>query len=170
MDIFRRQKFNEAMFAKNRTLAIRVGQYQSSDIKEAHFDYGYIKGDTYKPGGTCAGSAKIVFTSIITTFNKLDKIYPEIGLLVDGTYEWVKMGEYFINDIEIDRNRKTTKLDLMDGMFKLNREHVTDLTYPAEIRNVIKEICLKTGITLANEYMDITSMNYRIEQIPKNKK
>ena len=170
MDIFRRKKFDEAMFAKNRTLAIRVGQYQSSDIKEAHFDYGYIKGDTYKPGGTCAGSGKITFTSIITTFNKLDKVYPEIGLLVDGTYEWVKMGEYFINDIEIDRNRKTTRLDLMDGMFKLNREHVTDLTYPAEIRHVIKEICLKTGIVLANEYMDITSMNYRIEQIPKEKK
>ena len=170
MDIFRRKKFDEAMFAKNRTLAIRVGQYQSSDIKEASFDYGYIKGDTYKPGGTCAGSAKIVFTSIITTFNKLDKIYPEIGLLVDGTYEWVKMGEYFINDIEIDRNRKTTKLDIMDGMFKLNREHITDLTYPAEIRQVIKEICLKTGITLANENMDITSMNYVIDNIPKDKK
>ncbi|WP_081021101.1 tail fiber domain-containing protein [Streptococcus oralis] len=170
MDIFRRKKFDEAMFAKNRTLAIRVGQYQSSDIKEASFDYGYIKGDAYKPGGTCAGSAKIVFTSIITTFNKLDKIYPEIGLLVDGTYEWVKMGEYFINDIEIDRNRKTTKLDLMDGMFKLNREHVTDLTYPAEIRHVIKEICLKTGVELANENMDIASMNYVIETKPKEKK
>ena len=170
MDVFRRQKFNEAMFAKNRTLAIRVGQYQSSDIKEASFDYGYIKGDTYKPGGTCAGSGKITFTSIITTFNKLDKIYPEIGLLVDGTYEWVKMGEYFINDIEIDRNRNTTTLELMDGMFKLNREHVTDLTYPAEIRNVIKEICLKTGIELANETMGLASMNYRIEQIPKDKK
>lgn len=170
MDIFRRQKFDEAMFAKNRTLAIRVGQYQSSDIKEAHFDYGYIKGDAYKPGGTCAGSGKITFTSIITTFNKSDNIYPEIGLLVDGTYEWVKMGEYFINDIEIDRNRNTTTLDLMDGMFKLNREHITDLTYPAEIRQVIKEICLKTGIELANEYMDITSMNYVIEKMPKDKK
>lgn len=170
MDIFRRKKFDEAMFAKNRTLAIRVGRYQSSDIKEAHFDYGYIKGDTYKPGGTCAGSGKITFTSIITTFNKLDKIYPEIGLLVDGTYEWVKMGEYFINDIEIDRNRNTTTLDLMDGMFKLNREHVTDLTYPAEIRNVIKEICLKTGVELANENMDIASMNYVIETKPKEKK
>ena len=170
MDIFRRQKFNEAMFAKNRTLAIRVGQYQSSDIKEAHFDYGYIKGDAYKPGGTCAGSSKITFTSIINTFNKLDKIYPEIGLLVDGTYEWVKMGEYFINDIEIDRNRNTTTLDLMDGMFKLNREYVTDLTYPAEIRNIIKEICLKTGIVLANENMGIASMNYRIDKAPKDKK
>ena len=170
MDIFRRKKFDEAMFAKNRTLAIRVGQYQSSDIKEAHFDYGYIKGDTYKPGGTCAGSGKITFTSIITTFNKLDKIYPEIGLLVDGTYEWVKMGEYFINDIEIDRNRNTTKLDLMDGMFKLNREHITSLTYPAEIRQVIKEICLKTGVELANENMDLTSMNYQIEKIPPEKK
>ena len=170
MDIFRRQKFNEAMFAKNRTLAIRVGTYQSSDIKEASFEYGYIKGDTYKPGGTCAGSGKITFTSIITTFNKLDKIYPEIGLLVDGTYEWVKMGEYFINDIEIDRNRNTTKLDLMDGMFKLNREYVTDLTFPAEIRQVVKEICLKTGVELANENMDIASMNYAIETKPKEKK
>lgn len=170
MDIFRRKKFDEAMFAKNRAFAIRVGQYQSSDIKEAYFDYGYIKGDTYKPGGTCAGSGKIVFTSIITTFNKLDKVYPEIGLLVDGTYEWIKMGEYFINDIEIDRNRNTTRLDLMDGMFKLNREHVTDLTYPVEIRQVIKEICLKTGIVLANENMDLTSMNYRIDKIPKEKK
>ena len=170
MDVFRRQKFNEAMFAKNRTLAIRVGQYQSSDIKEAHFDYGYIKGDTYKPGGTCAGSGKITFTSIITTFNKLDKIYPEIGLLVDGTYEWVKMGEYFINDIEIDRNRNTTTLELMDGMFKLNHEYVTDLTFPAEIRQVIKEICLKAGIELANENMDIASMNYAIETKPKEKK
>ena len=170
MDVFRRQKFNEAMFAKNRTLAIRVGQYQSSDIKEAHFDYGYIKGDTYKPGGTCAGSGKITFTSIITTFNKLDKIYPEIGLLVDGTYEWVKMGEYFINDIEIDRNRNTTTLDLMDGMFKLNHEYVTDLTFPAEIRQVVKEICLKAGVELANENMDIASMNYAIETKPKEKK
>lgn len=170
MDIFRRRKFDEAMFARNRTLAIRVGQYQSSDIKEASFDYGYIKSDAYKPGGTCAGSGKIIFSSIITTFNKLDKIYPEIGLLVDGTYEWVKMGEYFINDIEIDRNRKTTKLDLMDGMFKLNREHITSLTYPAEIRQVIKEICLKTGVELANENMDLTSMNYQIEKIPPEKK
>nr|DAY27251.1 MAG TPA: minor structural protein [Caudoviricetes sp.] len=170
MDIFRRKKFDEAMFAKNRTLAIRVGQYQSSDIKEAHFDYGYIKGDTYKPGGTCAGSGKITFTSIITTFNKLDKIYPEIGLLVDGTYEWVKMGEYFINDIEIDRNGNTTTLELMDGMFKLNREYVTDLTYPADIKNVIKEICLKTGVELANENIGIASMNYQIDKVPENKK
>ncbi len=170
MDIFRRQKFNEAMFAKNRTLAIRVGAYQSSDIKEASFEYGYIKGDTYKPGGTCAGSGKITFTSIITTFNKLDKIYPEIGLLVDGTYEWVKMGEYFINDIEIDRNRNTTTLELMDGMFKLNHEYVTDLTFPAEIRQVVKEICLKAGVELANKNMDIASMNYAIETKPKEKK
>ena len=158
------------MFAKNRTLAIRVGNYQSRDINEASFDYGYIKGDTYKPGGTCAGSGKITFTSIITTFNKLDKIYPEIGLLVDGTYEWVKMGEYFINDIEIDRNRNTTTLDLMDGMFKLNHEYVTDLTFPAEIRQVVKEICLKAGVELANKNMDIASMNYAIETKPKENK
>lgn len=170
MDALTRRQFDRAMFAKERTLAIRVGNYTSRDIKEASFEYGYIKGDTYKPGGTCAGSGKITFTSIITTFNKLDILHPEIGLLVGNTYQWVKMGEYFINDIEIDRNRNTTTLELMDGMFKLNREYVTDLHFPAEVREVIQEICLKTGIELANDYFGISAMRYHIEQVPEGKK
>ncbi|VPJ05059.1 PblB [Streptococcus pneumoniae] len=170
MDALTRRQFDRAMFAKERTLAIRVGDYASRDIKEASFEYGYIKGDTYKPGGTCAGSGKITFTSIITTFNKLDTLHPEIGLLVGDTYQWVKMGEYFINDIEIDRNRNTTTLELMDGMFKLNREYVTDLHFPAEVREVIQEICLKTGIELSNDYFGISAMRYHIEQVPEGKK
>lgn len=170
MDALTRRQFDRAMFAKERTLAIRVGEYASRDIKEASFEYGYIKGDTYKPGGTCAGSGKITFTSIITTFNKLDTLHPEIGLLVGDIYQWVKMGEYFINDIEIDRNRNTTTLELMDGMFKLNREYVTDLHFPAEVREVIQEICLKTGIELANDYFGISAMRYHIEQVPEGKK
>ncbi|HHG6338525.1 TPA: tail fiber domain-containing protein [Streptococcus pneumoniae] len=170
MDALTRRQFDRAMFAKERTLAIRVGEYASRDIKEASFEYGYIKGDTYKPGGTCAGSGKITFTSIITTFNKLDTLHPEIGLLVGDTYQWVKMGEYFINDIEIDRNRNTTTLELMDGMFKLNREYVTDLHFPAEVREVIQEICLKTGIELANDYFGISAMRYHVEQVPEGKK
>ena len=170
MDALTRRQFDRAMFAKNRTLAIRVEDYASQDIKEASFEYGYIKGDTYKPGGTCAGSGKITFTSIITTFNKLDILHPEIGLLVGDTYQWVKMGEYFINDIEIDRNRNTTTLELMDGMFKLNREYVTDLHFPAEVREVIQEICLKTGIELANDYFGISAMRYHVEQVPEGKK
>ena len=170
MDALTRRQFDKAMFAKDRTLAIRVGDYASRDIKEASFEYGYIKGDTYKPGGTCAGSGKITFTSIITTFNKLDILHPEIGLLVGDTYQWVKMGEYFINDIEIDRNRNTTTLELMDGMFKLNREYVTDLHFPAEVREVIQEICLKTGIELANDYFGISAMRYHVEQVPEGKK
>ena len=170
MDALTRRQFDRAMFAKDRTLAIRVGDYASQDIKEASFEYGYIKGDTYKPGGTCAGSGKITFTSIITTFNKLDILHPEIGLLVGDAYQWVKMGEYFINDIEIDRNRNTTTLELMDGMFKLNREYVTDLHFPAEVREVIQEICLKTGIELANDYFGISAMRYHVEQVPEGKK
>lgn len=170
MDALTRRQFDRAMFAKERTLAIRAGDYASRDIKEASFEYGYIKGDTYKPGGTCAGSGKITFTSIITTFNKLDILHPEIGLLVGNTYQWVKMGEYFINDIEIDRNRNTTTLELMDGMFKLNREYVTDLHFPAEVREVIQEICLKTGIELANDYFGISAMRYHVEQVPEGKK
>ncbi|HFI0700751.1 TPA: hypothetical protein ACGO3H_000186 [Streptococcus suis] len=151
------------MLAKDRVFAIRAGTYTSSDIKEASFNYGYISGDTFKPGGTVAGSAKLTFTSIFTTFNKLDKIYPEIGLLVGDSYEWVAMGEYFVNDISIDRNRNTTELDLMDGMFKLNQPYVSDLTYPAQIRDVIREICVKTGVELETDNLGLRAIQRHIE-------
>lgn len=161
--------FEQAMLARDRTLAIRVGKYQSSDINEAAFSYGYIAGDTFKPGGTCAGSGKIIFSSIITTFKKLDKIYPEIGLLVNDTYEWVKMGEYFINDIKIDRNRSKTELELMDGMFKFNQPYASDLSYPAQIRDVIREICKKTGVELQTENLGLRAIQQHIPKKPDKK-
>lgn len=161
--------FEQAMLARDRTLAIRVGKYNSGDINEATFSYGYIAGDTFKPGGTCAGSGKIIFSSIITTFKKLDKIYPEIGLLVDDTYEWVKMGEYFINDIKIDRNRSKTELELMDGMFKFNQPYVSALNYPAQIRDVIREICEKTGVDLQADNLGLRAIQQHIPKKPDKK-
>ncbi|CYU98065.1 gp58-like family protein [Streptococcus suis] len=155
--------FNQAMLAKDRMFAIRAGAYTSSDIKEASFNYGYISGDTFKPGGTVAGSAKLTFTSIITSFNKLDKVYPEIGLKVGDSFEWVAMGEYFVNDINIDRNRNTTELDLIDGMFKLNQPYISDLTYPAQIRDVIREICVKTGVELETDDLGFRAIQHHIQ-------
>lgn len=155
--------FNQAMLAKDRVFAIRAGTYTSSDIKEASFNYGYISGDTFKPGGTVAGSAKLTFTSIITSFNKLDKVYPEIGLKVGDSFEWVAMGEYFVNDINIDRNRNTTELDLIDGMFKLNQPYISDLTYPAQIRDVIREICVKTGVELETDDLGFRAIQHHIQ-------
>ncbi|MEI4336590.1 gp58-like family protein [Streptococcus suis] len=155
--------FDQAMLAKDRVFAIRAGAYTSSDIKEASFNYGYISGDTFKPGGTVAGSAKLTFTSIITSFNKLDKVYPEIGLKVGNSFEWVATGEYFVNDINIDRNRNTTELDLMDGMFKLNQPYISDLTYPAQIRDVIREICAKTGVELETDNLGFRAIQHHVQ-------
>nr|WP_249338920.1 gp58-like family protein [Streptococcus suis] len=151
------------MLAKDRVFAIRAGTYTSSDIKEASFNYGYISGDAFKPGGTVAGSAKLTFTSIITSFNKLDKVYPEIGLKVGDSFEWVAMGEYFVNDINIDRNRNTTELDLIDGMFKLNQPYISDLNYPAQIRDVIREICVKTGVELETDDLGFRAIQHHIQ-------
>ncbi|WP_213428752.1 peptidase S74, partial [Streptococcus pneumoniae] len=44
------------------------------------------------------------------------------------------------------------------------------LHFPAEVREVIQEICLKTGIELANDYFGISAMRYHIEQVPEGKK
>ncbi|MGT2802998.1 hyaluronidase [Streptococcus phage Javan253] len=156
--------FNEAMLSTDRTLAIRVGDYTSENIKDANFKYGYISGEDFTPGGTYSSSATITFTSIIETFKKLDVIAPEIGLLVDDAFEWVKMGKYYIDDIKIDRNSNTTQLELMDGMFKLNEPFKTDLKYPAQLRDVIKEIATKTGITLASDNFGMVAIQQHVDK------
>lgn len=156
--------FNEAMLSNDRTLAIRVGDFTSENIKSANFKYGYITGDDFKPGGTYAGTASILFTSIVESFKKLDVVYPEIGLLVGSKVEWVKMGKYYIDNIKIDRNANTTEIELMDEMFKLNESFKTDLKYPAQIRDVILEIATKTGVTLASDDFGTTAIQQHIDE------
>lgn len=156
--------FNEAMLSNDRTLAIRVGDFTSENIKSANFKYGYITGDDFKPGGTYAGTASILFTSIVESFKKLDVVYPEIGLLVGNKVEWVKMGKYYIDDIKIDRNANTTEIELMDEMFKLNESFKTDLKYPAQIRDVILEIATKTGVTLASDDFGTTAIQQHVDE------
>ncbi|SEF25484.1 gp58-like protein [Streptococcus gallolyticus] len=156
--------FNEAMLSNDRTLAIRVGDFTSENIKSANFKYGYITGDDFTPGGTYAGTASILFTSIVESFKKLDVVYPEIGLLVGSKVEWVKMGKYYIDDIKIDRNANTTEIELMDEMFKLNESFKTDLKYPAQIRDVILEIATKTGVTLATDNFGTTAIQQHVDE------
>lgn len=156
--------FNEAMLSNDRTLAIRVGDFTSENIKSANFKYGYITGDDFTPGGTYAGTASILFTSIVESFKKLDVVYPEIGLLVGSKVEWVKMGKYYIDNIKIDRNANTTEIELMDEMFKLNESFKTDLKYPAQIRDVILEIATKTGVTLASDDFGTTAIQQHVDE------
>ena len=164
------REYNKAMFGKNRTLAIKVGNYTSGDINDASFNYGFNAGDTYTTGGTIVGTSKISFSSIITTFNKLDKMYPEIGILVENTMDWTKMGEYFIDDIEIDRNSNTTSLMLMDGMYKFNQPYVTDLTFPATVKDVVTEMCTKLDVVLQNPDISVDALRYTISEKPKKDK
>lgn len=164
------REYNKAMFGKNRTLAIRVGNYTSRDINDASFNYGFNAGDTYTTGGTIVGTSKISFSSIITTFNKLDKLYPEIGILVENTMDWTKMGEYFIDDIEIDRNSNTTTLMLMDGMYKFNQPYVSDLSFPATVKDVVTEMCTKLDVVLQNPDISVQALRYTINEKPKKDK
>ena len=164
------REYNKAMFGKNRTLAIRVGNYTSRDINDASFNYGFNAGDTYTTGGTIVGTSKISFSSIITTFNKLDKMYPEIGILVENTMDWTKMGEYYIDDIEIDRNSNTTTLMMMDGMYKFNQPYVTDLSFPATVKDVVTEMCTKLDVVLQNPDISVQALRYTINEKPKKDK
>ena len=156
--------FNEAMLSNDRAFAIRVGDFTSENIKSANFKYGYITGDDFTPGGTYAGTASILFTSIVESFKKLGVVYPEIGLLVGSKVEWVKMGKYYIDNIKIDRNANTTEIELMDEMFKLNESFKTDLKYPAQIRDVILEIATKTGVTLASDDFGTTAIQQHVDE------
>lgn len=162
--------FDEAMLHRERVLDIRVDKYTGQQVKSASFDYGFQPGDAYTTGGTNASSAKLNLDGVHTDFEKLQVLKPELALLVDGVLEWVKMGTFYISDIKIDRNRNTTSLELIDGMFKLNAPYVTELTYPAQIRDVILEIATKTGIELASDDFGLLAIKHHISERPSGER
>lgn len=159
-------QFNNAMFGRDRRLAIRLANAPTYQVKTADFKYGYISGDSYKPGGTVSGSATITFAEAINSFNKLDLVRPQIGLEVAGVVEWVDMGHFYVNTISIDRNSNTTKLELIDAMYRLNQPYQTDLVFPAQIRDVVREIATKTGVTLATDNLGYYAIRNRIMTAP----
>ncbi len=141
-----------AWLSPSRQLSIRVKMndvtYGSEDITSLSFDSGSISGETYQIGSTYMNSIQLIFPSLIETVKEDMEVVPELGVLVNGTYEYTKLGHFFIDEFERNRNNNTTTIKATDKMRFMEGPYESKLSYPRAYKEVALEIANLSGVEI----------------------
>ncbi|MCO5531591.1 gp58-like family protein [Enterococcus faecium] len=139
-----------AWLKPSRQLSIRVNingtTYGSEDITSLSFDSGSISGETYQIGSTYMNSVKIVFPSIIESIKEDIEVIPELAILLEGEYQYTKLGHFFVSEFDRDRNSNKTTITANDKMMYMESVFESNLTYPKPYREVALEIANLSGV------------------------
>nr|WP_205905117.1 hypothetical protein [Enterococcus casseliflavus] len=131
-------------------MSIRVNingtTYGSEDITSLSFDSGSISGETYQIGSTYMNSVKIVFPSIIESIKEDIEVIPELAILLEGEYQYTKLGHFFVSEFDRDRNSNKTTITANDKMMYMESVFESRLTYPKPYREVALEIANLSGV------------------------
>lgn len=148
--------------------------HTKKDINSWTYTGGSISGETFQIGSAFSNSIKIEFCSIIEDIKELDEITLEIGVATydadyhyenippekvgearvgyaklihykPTVYEYVPMGTFYVTKSDPDRNGKKTTVEARDSFVFLENLYVSELSYPAKIRDVALEIANKSG-------------------------
>lgn len=151
--------------------------YTKKDINSWIFTGGSISGETFQIGSTFSNSIKIEFCSIIEGIKELDEVIVEVGIATydadfnytnippaqvgsaqvgsaklihykPTVYEYVPLGTFYVTTCDPDRNEKKTTLEASDRFLFMEDEYVSELKYPAKIRDVALEIANKSGMKI----------------------
>lgn len=141
-----------AWLSPSRQLSIRVKMnnvtYGSEDITSLSFDSGSISGETYQIGSTYMNSIQLIFPSLIETVKEDMEVVPELGVLVNGTYEYTKLGHFFIDEFERNRNNNTTTIRATDKMRFMEGPYESKLSYQKPYREVALEVANLAGVEI----------------------
>ena len=84
----------------------------------------------------------------------------------ESNIEYVSLGEFYISDhVDIDYNEKKTTIVCKDKMIFLENDYVSQLNYPADIRDVATEIANQAGVEI--DYSCIGSLSATAIEEPK---
>lgn len=146
------EEIQAAWLNTSRQLSIRLKMnditYGSEDITSLSFDSGSISGEVFQIGSTPLNSVQIVFPTIIETVKEDLEIEPELGILINGEYQFTKLGHFFITDFERDRNSNKTTITANDKMIYMEGIYESKLTYPKPYREVALEIANLAGVEI----------------------
>ena len=127
------------------TLNNRV--YTGRQLAKLDYDQAIVSGTSYTFGGAYVAGLTVEIKELVEGLMEMMPSTAEIGISVDGAMEYKPIGQFFVTDIELDRNTNSTKLKLQDGFCKLNGEYQSRLNYPTTARAVFSEICQRCNIS-----------------------
>lgn len=151
--------YQEAINAPSRRITGNVtikGQKLSDDISS--IDYvSSISGNTLTIGATNASTVDIKFKKLIEGLTERELIKVSFSVQTSSGIIERQIGEFFLTEIKLDRNNKTTTLKAIDKMAFLNDKYTSTLLYPTLGRNIVQEIANSCNLRVNNN-LNITSL------------
>lgn len=151
--------YQEAINAPSRRITGNVtikGQKLSDDISS--IDYvSSISGNTLTIGATNASTVDIKFKKLIEGLAERELIKVSFSVQTSNGIVERQIGEFFLTEIKLDRNNKTTTLKAMDKMAFLNDKYTSTLLYPTLGRNIVQEIANSCNLRVNNN-LNITNL------------
>ena len=154
-----------------------------SDNTELYVDNTNLWSDSFKIEDAVSNPGKFDIGAVITnklTFT-LNNIYDEyteydftdavvknvrVGLVLqDGTEEYVKKGEYTVDDAMY--NGSLITLECLDNMSKLDKSYKeSKLVYPATIGTIVRDVCTVCGVALNT--FEFPNNTYIVQERPSD--
>ena len=151
--------YQEAINAPSRRITGNVtikGQKLSDDISS--IDYvSSISGNTLTIGATNASTVDIKFKRLIEGLAERELIKVSFSVQTSSGIVERQIGEFFLTEIKLDRNNKTTTLKAIDKMAFLNDKYSSTLLYPTLGRNIVQEIANSCNLRVNNN-LNITNL------------
>lgn len=151
--------YQEAINAPSRRITGNVtikGQKLSDDISS--IDYvSSISGNTLTIGATNASTVDIKFKRLIEGLEEKELIKVSFSVQTSSGIIERQIGEFFLTEIKLDRNNKTTTLKAIDKIAFLNDKYTSTLLYPTLGRNIVQEIANSCNLRVNNN-LNITSL------------
>ena len=151
--------YQEAINAPSRRITGNVtikGQKLSDDISS--IDYvSSISGNTLTIGATNASTVDIKFKKLIEGLAERELIKVSFSVQTSSGIVERQIGEFFLTEIKLDRNNKTTTLKAIDKMAFLNDKYTSTLLYPTLGRNIVQEIANSCNLRVNNN-LNITNL------------
>lgn len=151
--------YQEVINAPSRRITGNVtikGQKLSDDISS--IDYvSSISGNTLTIGATNASTVDIKFKKLIEGLAERELIKVSFSVQTSSGIVERQIGEFFLTEIKLDRNNKTTTLKAIDKMAFLNDKYSSTLLYPTLGRNIVQEIANSCNLRVNNN-LNITNL------------
>ncbi len=161
--------YQEAINAPSRRITGNVtikGQKLSDDISS--IDYvSSISGNTLTIGATNASTVDIKFKRLIEGLAERELIKVSFSVQTSSGIVERQIGEFFLTEIKLDRNNKTTTLKAMDKMAFLNDKYTSTLLYPTLGRNIVQEIANSCNLRVNNNFniTNLPSFSKKLEKV-----
>lgn len=130
------------------------------------------KSGEYAPGAAITETLTVTLNNMTGKYNSMKfqgaKMVPYIGLVVKAdwtgdTIEWLKRGEFNVTDYKLSDDRAQVTLTASDNLSKADKQYSSDLTYPATLLQILQDVCIRCGITLATT--DFPNSSYQIFRV-----